>query len=188
MPAKASACANLFWYKCLVVVVCLWDSTGSWNLLAFINDVRCFSFYGQICVWSKWVSKIGTRWLTTVLQRLFFSRSMCTLRETNYWHEMWPTRLDLSQPPKIGWSRSHHMMIKILWYVDLLSFRPNSLTWSTNLGKHYFWVLKGNTTFNLVQGGTEVGGTEGVKGTKNPSFSHQQGPPQGNRQGNIIAL
>ena len=48
--------------------------------------------------------------------------------------------------------------------VDLLSFRPNSLTWSTNLEKHYSWVLKGKTTFNLVQGGTEVGGTEGGKG------------------------
>ena len=135
------------------------------NLLALTDDVRCFSFYGQIFVWSKWVSKIGARWLATVHQRHFFPRSMCTLRETNYWHEMWPTQLDLSQPPKIGWSRSHHMMIKILWYVDLLSFRPNSLTWSTNLEKHYFWVLKGNTTFNLVQGGTEVGGTEGVKGS-----------------------
>ena len=158
---------------------CFWDSTG----LAFRMQFASFDYWCAVflIVWTDLFliqASIEDRDKMThhSAPTPFFSRSMCTLRETNYWHEMWPTQLDLSQPPKIGWSRSHHMMIKILWYVDLLSFRPNSLTWSTNLEKHYFWVLKGNTTFNLVQGGTEVGGTEGVKGNSHKKYAKSEFP------------
>ena len=136
MPAKASACASLFWYKCLVVMECFWDSTG----LAFRMQFASFDYWCAVflTVWTDLFliqASIEDRDKMThhSAPTPFCSRSMCTLRETNYWHEMWPTQLDLSQPPKIGWSRSHNMTIKILWYVDLLSFRPNSLTWSTNL-------------------------------------------------------
>jgi len=78
--------------------ICVWSSwyafeilqdwLSEYSLFALIDDVWCFSLHGQTYVRSKWVWKIGTRWLTTVHQHLFFSRSMCTLRETNYWHEM----------------------------------------------------------------------------------------------------
>ena len=89
------------------------DWLSACNLFASIVHWRCFSMYGHSYFYSIWVWGVGPGGFTTVHQHMFFYLSRCRVRETSYWHEMWPTCSVPSHPSKIHWSRSHHMMIKI---------------------------------------------------------------------------
>ena len=148
---------------CLFVSGNIWDETWFVVWMQFVS-FDCWLVLILI-VWTFlfWLHvRMGSRTMTThhSSPTHIFCLSMRRLRETSCWHEMWPTCSVPSQPSKIHWSRSHQMLIKICWYVILLSFRPNSLNRFTNLEELDFGVLEGNTTSIWVHGGMEVGGRE----------------------------